>query len=82
MGLLTPKTPFHPTFIEASYELLPSQENTRLNLFFQKKKKEKVKPKGFLWAPATPREHKTHPYSTSPSSAFSALKLWFESFSR
>ena len=48
MGLLTPKTPFHPTFIEASYELLPSQENTRLNLFFQKKKKEKVKPKGFL----------------------------------
>ena len=63
MGLLTPKTPFHPTFIEASYELLPSQENTRLNLFFQKKKKEKVKPKGFLWAPATPREHKTHPYS-------------------
>ena len=29
----------HPTFIEASYELLPSQENTRLNLFFHKKKK-------------------------------------------
>ena len=69
----------HPTFIEASYELLPSQENTRLNLFFHKKK-EKLVREGISWTPATPREHKTHPHSTSPSSAFSALKLWFESF--
>ena len=36
--ILTTKS-IHPTFIEASYELLPSQENTRLNLFFHKKKK-------------------------------------------
>lgn len=43
-------------------------------------KKEKLVRKGISWTPATPREHNTHPYSTSPSSAFSALKLWFESF--